>query len=143
MYVLDVSAELGLVHGRRYRLRKRRTQVHSAPHGSAGTSGHHPLAAKTGAESDNVYHPVLETRMAKAVSSGETSVSQKKMTWELYYCADLWPWSAPFLRRVRKPGWDRNVPRYWAGFGQGLVEPRAPAQIGDGILVTRSAGPQC
>ena len=26
-YVLDVSAELGLVHGRRYRLRKRRTQV--------------------------------------------------------------------------------------------------------------------
>ena len=27
-YVLDVSAELGLVHGRRYRLRKQRTQVH-------------------------------------------------------------------------------------------------------------------
>ena len=34
-YVLDVSAELGLVHGRRYRLRKRRTQVHRDLNGSA------------------------------------------------------------------------------------------------------------
>ena len=32
-----------------------------------------------------VYHPVLETRMAKAVSSGETSVSRpKNVRWELY-----------------------------------------------------------
>ena len=32
-----------------------------------------------------VYYPVRETRMAKAVSSGETSVSRpKNVTWELY-----------------------------------------------------------
>ena len=32
-----------------------------------------------------VYLPVLETRMSKAVSSGETSVSRpKNVTWELY-----------------------------------------------------------
>ena len=32
-----------------------------------------------------VYHSVLETRMSKAVSSGETSVSRpKNVTWELY-----------------------------------------------------------
>ena len=32
-----------------------------------------------------VYLPVLETRMSKAVSSGETSVSQpKNVTWKLY-----------------------------------------------------------
>ena len=32
-----------------------------------------------------VYHPVLETRMSKAVSSGETSVSRpKNVTWKLY-----------------------------------------------------------
>ena len=33
-----------------------------------------------------VYYPVRETRMAKAVSSGETSVSRpKNVTWKLYY----------------------------------------------------------
>ena len=32
-----------------------------------------------------VYLPVLETRMSKAVSSGETSVSRpKNVTWKLY-----------------------------------------------------------
>ena len=32
-----------------------------------------------------VYHPVLQTRMSKAVSSGETSVSRpKNVTWKLY-----------------------------------------------------------
>ena len=32
-----------------------------------------------------VYYPVRETRMAKALSSGETSVSRpKNVTWELY-----------------------------------------------------------
>ena len=32
-----------------------------------------------------VYYPVRETRMAKAVSSGETSVSRpKNVRWELY-----------------------------------------------------------
>ena len=32
-----------------------------------------------------VYYPVRETRMAKAVSSGETSVSRpKNVTWKLY-----------------------------------------------------------
>ena len=32
-----------------------------------------------------VYYPVRETRMAKAVSSGETSVSRpKNVTWEFY-----------------------------------------------------------
>ena len=38
-YVLDVLVELGLVHGRRYRLRKRRTQAHRALNGIAHDGG--------------------------------------------------------------------------------------------------------
>ena len=107
-YVLDVSAELGLVHGRRYRLRKQRTQVHRDLNDVAHDQ---PAIVAQGAAVCSGWSETRHRDRCPSCPSSSTTTETRCARWRLLH----WPHRPLQQMRERGRASPANVKSGWPG----------------------------